>query len=112
MPTSVYGKNLQAKIPPQAMRTPGTMILVSKRHYPIKETGLLGEIVDSKAGTKTRKDEPRLSCGICQRDSEANLKDLWMAKSGQFEQQQQKRMMAIMDAHQWNKMNIYESIVI
>lgn len=68
------------------MRTPGTMILVSKCHYSIKETGLLGEIVDSKSGTKARKDEPRLSYGICQRDSEANLKDLWMAKSGQFEQ--------------------------
>lgn len=52
-----------SKDTPQAIRTPGTVILVSKYHYPTKETGLLGEIVDSKAGTKNRKDEPRLSCG-------------------------------------------------
>lgn len=45
------------------MRTPGTVILVSKYHHPRKETELLGETVGSKVGTKNRKDEPRPSCG-------------------------------------------------
>lgn len=51
-----------SKDTPVAVSIPGTEILISKYHYPIKEPGHLLEIVDSKAGAKERKDEPRISC--------------------------------------------------
>lgn len=53
---------ISSKDTPVAVSIPGTEILISKYHYPIKEPGHLEEIVDSKEGAKERKDEPRISC--------------------------------------------------
>lgn len=42
---------------PSPVSTPGTEVLASNYHYPIKEPGLLGEIVDSKAGENRKEPE-------------------------------------------------------
>ena len=43
-------RGLRSSDIPLAMNTPGTQILVSKYHCPIKGTGLLGETDDTRAG--------------------------------------------------------------
>lgn len=37
--------------------------MYSKYHSPIKGTGFLGEMADSRAGTEKIQDEPGVACG-------------------------------------------------
>lgn len=44
------------------MSTPRSLILVSKYHFLLKRTELLGEIPDSRSETEKVQGEPRLMC--------------------------------------------------
>ena len=48
---------------PIAMSKPSAQILISKYHFLIKEPEFLGEMVDSRAGSRKIQDEPGASCG-------------------------------------------------